>query len=230
MPYEARYLHCLLRFPLLQVCLLLLLTGTKALYASPLRLISVRQFRLAVHHAQIHGCGGGRLAFFLVSPPAARPRQPAPKSPAAYRQGSTDGGDLETVRKRYSDQDPVRFHDDDYCPAPPPAARRQRQETDAWAAAALPAETTGATRYGHYRLGCAGPMTCTGKRFEPAKLTCKYMPPASLKRTCFFSGGQMAFLHWASVSMAFNSVWSEAVHSRTGGEYLLLGVQKSPFT
>ena len=83
------------------------------------------------------------------SPPAARPPRPAPKAPAPDRQGSADGGALETVRVRDSDLDPARFHDGDYCPAPPPAARRQREAADAWVAAALPTKTTGAARYGH---------------------------------------------------------------------------------
>ena len=39
------------------------------------------------------------------------------------------------------------------------------------------------------------------QRRDPPGLTCKYNPPESAKRACFLAGGQMAFLHCASVNM-----------------------------
>ena len=43
----------------------------------------------------------------------------------------------DVIRVRDCDQDPARFHDGDYCPAPPPPARHQRHAADAWVSAEL---------------------------------------------------------------------------------------------
>ena len=73
------------------------------------------------------------------------PPQAAPKAPAPRPQCSADDHDLErldgeyfeTVTIRDCDLDPARFHDGDYCPEPPRAARRNRQAADAWVKSAL---------------------------------------------------------------------------------------------
>ena len=73
------------------------------------------------------------------TPPPARPPRPALKAPASDRQGSADGGNLETVRERYSDLDPALYDPDsgEYFRPPPLPARRQREAADAWVAAGL---------------------------------------------------------------------------------------------
>ena len=38
-------------------------------------------------------------------------------------------------------------------------------------------------------------------RYEPAGLTCRYIPPESANSACLRSGGQTALPHWASVTL-----------------------------
>ena len=81
------------------------------------------------HPLDIPSCTGESLSAGFGAVAATTPAQ------TAVNDHGIDGGQIERVRD--CDLAPARFHDGEYCPAPPPPARRQRQVADRWVKAAL---------------------------------------------------------------------------------------------